>query len=197
VISGLRDLGESMHQLVGSLCVICGESIQDLLEGTICEGCQNAVHNRCAKRVRAQLGEDYCHFCGADLVRATFLTRREQRERLVRKAPNRSYPVSKVCPKCANTEYKRRKPDKWIAFTADRVCTACQTRYTPPTPTWAGVVFILVGLALAGVGFLGVIIGLLRGLEGVPAMICEGSVGVIGVLAMVHGVKSLINQGMV
>jgi len=186
-----------MPQLVGSLCVICRERIQDVLEGRICDGCHNAVHNRCGEPTAVQSVDERCPSCGVNLIQAKFLTQNEERERRVRSAPQGSYPVSNVCPKCGNAAFKKRKPDKWIAFTADRVCTACQTRYTPPTPSWAGVVFMLVGLVLAGVGFLGVIIGLLRGAAGVPAMLCEGSVGVIGVLAIVHGLRSLMSPGKV
>ncbi len=187
-----------MRQLVGSLCVICRERIQDVFEGRICDGCHNAVHNRCGQAATVQSGDERCPSCGVDLNQARELKRTEEQERRVRSAPKGSYPVSNVCPKCGNAEFKKRKPDKWIAFTADRVCTACQTRYTPPTPTWAGVVFIFVGLFLTGVGFVGVLVQLLRP-DGASLVgsICEGFIGVIGVLAILHGVRSLIKPGKV
>ena len=43
------------------------------------------------------------------------------------------------------------RPAAMIAFTDDRVCAKCSTRYAPPTPAWARVVFALAGL-LFGLG---------------------------------------------
>jgi hypothetical protein len=39
-----------------------------------------------------------------------------------------------------------------IAFTWDRVCRACSTRYTPPTPVWGRAVFAVIGTAAAAFG---------------------------------------------
>ena len=44
------------------------------------------------------------------------------------------YPISATCPQCGGTEYTCRKPERLVAFVSDRVCRACNTRYTPPTP---------------------------------------------------------------
>jgi hypothetical protein len=35
-------------------------------------------------------------------------------------------------------------------FVKDRVCNRCGTRYTPPTPAWAALVFILLGIFFLG-----------------------------------------------
>src|SRR5262245_21645232 len=83
-------------------------------------------------------------------------------------------PVSEACPACGGTQYRRVRPTTWVAFASDRVCSACNTRYTPPTPVWAGVLFIVAGLLLAGFGAFSIIIRLASGnpLE-LPAMACE------------------------
>ncbi len=61
------------------------------------------------------------------------------------------HPVSGACPACGSGEYKSVQPAAMVSFTFDRMCTACKTRYTPPTPTWARVVFGLIGAgAIAG-----------------------------------------------
>src|SRR5437868_1346458 len=63
--------------------------------------------------------------------------RRQEREL---RQPKGEYPVSQVCPECGGTEFKTVQPDRWIAFSRDRVCKSCGTRYIPPTPWWAGLV---------------------------------------------------------
>ncbi len=103
------------------------------------------------------------------------------------------YAVGQVCPACQNPEYKQVRPDRWIAFTWDRVCKACGTRYTPPTPLWAGVVFIIAGLPLVAFGLFGVAVGLARG-NPVP-LACDGALGLLGMLAIVHGILSLAFRG--
>ena len=53
------------------------------------------------------------------------------------------YPVASNCPHCGSKDFKRLKTEGLVAFTDDRKCAACGTRYTPPTPAWAAVAFIL------------------------------------------------------
>jgi hypothetical protein len=104
--------------------------------------------------------------------------------------------VSKVCPNCGHAEFRQRRPEKLIAFTWDRVCKACGTRYTPPTPVWAAFVFLLAGLPLAAFGVLGVVFRLASGNPlGIPAMACEGFLGLLGILSIVQGVRSLVSPG--
>jgi hypothetical protein len=62
------------------------------------------------------------------------------------------YPVSRTCPKCGSKEYKSVQPKTMVAFTWDRVCLGCSTRYTPPTPVWARVIFGTFGLAAVALG---------------------------------------------
>jgi hypothetical protein len=63
-----------------------------------------------------------------------------------------TYPVSQVCPKCGSSEYKAVRPKTMVAFADDRVCQACSTRYTPPTPLWARLIFAAFGLAAVATG---------------------------------------------
>ena len=63
-----------------------------------------------------------------------------------------NYPVSRTCPKCGSKKYTKRAAEAFVSFAPDRICTKCGYRYTPPTPKWAGVVFIICGLALMGLG---------------------------------------------
>lgn len=108
----------------------------------------------------------------------------------------RNYPISRVCPNCGHAEYKSRRPERFVAFTWDRVCKACETRYTPPTPIWAAVIFLLIGFLLAGFGFFSVLIRIIRGnVLGIPAMACEGFLGVFGILAIVQGLRAFIRPG--
>lgn len=187
-----------MQQLVGSACVICQQRIGSVVEGGFCEGCHGAVHNRCMQPQSAQLAEGRCSVCGANLSQVTAARQRYERERLARRGSKGNYPVSKLCPKCGNAEFKKRRPEKWIAFSWDRVCKACGTRYTPPTPVWAGVVFILAGLPLAGFGGLSVVARFISGAPvGLPAMACEGFLGFLGVLAIVQGIRALARPGRV
>jgi hypothetical protein len=112
--------------------------------------------------------------------------------------PRPVYPISRVCPRCGHAEYQTRRPEKLLAFASDRVCTACQTRYTPPTPTWAAVVFILAGLPLAGFGLFSVGMRLLSGeVWALPAIGCEGFLAVLGLLAVMQGVRALLRPGKV
>lgn len=58
-------------------------------------------------------------------------------------------PIAYDCPYCRNNEYTKIKPNKTIYWAKDRVCTLCQTRYTPPTPIWGSMLFLILGAILA------------------------------------------------
>jgi hypothetical protein len=102
------------------------------------------------------------------------------------------YPISVTCPQCGGTEYTRRKPKRLVAFVSDRVCRACNTRYTPPTPAWAGVLFLLAGLTLPLLGF--VLTSLLVHPFSIAGLICEGLIAALGVAAFVGGIRELLNS---
>jgi len=63
-----------------------------------------------------------------------------------------SYAVSPACPKCGSSDYQAVKSKAMVAYASDRECRVCGTRYTPPTPFWARMVFGVIGLAAMGVG---------------------------------------------
>jgi hypothetical protein len=109
--------------------------------------------------------------------------------------------VSKVCPKCGGVEYSRRKPAARVAFASDRECTTCQTRYTPPTPTWAGVAFAIAGTLLAGFGAVGMLAALASlahgNVLGLAQMVIPACLGFSGFLAVSQGISALRKPGQV
>jgi hypothetical protein len=184
-----------MDQLVGLRCAICRERIDSIIDGRFCDGCDYPVHNDCARAAGADTAEDVCPDCGADLGK---ITRRAARRRAGARHQGPPYPVSKVCPECGHDKYEKRRPKGWVAFTDDRVCKECGTRYSPPTPLWAALVFIVGGLLLAGAGaiFFFVFVLSLRGGR-FPAIDIALEVGimVMGGLAAAHGFRCLANPG--
>jgi hypothetical protein len=98
-------------------------------------------------------------------------------------------PVGKVCPKCGCAEYTRRKPKDFIAFADDRVCKACNTRYSPPAPVWAGMAFILSAVALPVLGF--IFTALLINPFSLFGLVCEGSFCVFALAVLIGGIKVL------
>ena len=106
-------------------------------------------------------------------------------------------PVSRVCPECGETEYKRRNSQKTIAFAPDRECKACQAEYTPPTPVWAAWVFVLVGLLVALVGVAVVVMLAVLVVPNPIAFAFWGGLAVLGVLMIRHGLGVLRNPGKV
>jgi hypothetical protein len=102
-------------------------------------------------------------------------------------------PISKVCPQCGRNEYTARKSDAFVAFTDDRVCKDCRTRYSPPTPIWACILFMLSGLALPVLGF--VFIGLLFNPFSILGLACEGGFCIVALVVFVSGISMLINVG--
>jgi hypothetical protein len=182
-----------MAQLVGSTCVFCRQRIGSILDGRFCDICKSPVHTTCCQPEADRSGEGRCTGCGADNVQTAKIREEQQARRAQSISRPVNYPISSVCPKCGSSEYGKRRPEKWITFISDRVCKACGTRYTPPTPAWAGVVFILAGLLLAGIGGISILARLptANPLE-LPAMACEGFIGFLGALAIIHGIRSLL-----
>lgn len=54
--------------------------------------------------------------------------------------------TSDACPSCHHTDHTKVTPNRFLAFTQDRLCLKCGTCYTPPTPWWAGPVSVVCGL---------------------------------------------------
>jgi hypothetical protein len=109
-----------------------------------------------------------------------------------------TFPISKVCPQCGATEYTTKPPRQFIAFAKDRVCKACETRYTPPTPVWAAIVFILAGIPLLALGVFTLVVPAIRGNPaGMPSMMFGGFLGALGVFAIGQGIRPLKQPGKV
>jgi hypothetical protein len=85
------------------------------------------------------------------------------------------------------------KPDTFVYFRVDRLCTRCPTYYSPPTPVWAALLFFLLGNGLAGLAIPLVLHQLRRGPDACGlfwTLLCS----VIGVMCMVQGAKYLFVQ---
>jgi hypothetical protein len=185
-----------MRQLVGLACRLCNNRIGSVLDARFCGTCHNPIHNACAASRPASV-EGRCLTCGVDLAAATEADRIDEQKRRP-PAPPPPPPVSRVCPRCGGVSFRSVRPKGMIAFGWDRVCKGCGTQYTPPTPRWAGIAFVILGLPLTAFG--GVSIALRVGsgnVLGIPAMACEGFVAVLGVLAVVRGIRSFISPGKV
>jgi hypothetical protein len=102
------------------------------------------------------------------------------------------YPITATCPQCGGTEYTCRKPKRLVAFASDRVCRACNTRYTPPTPVWGAVLFLLAGLSLPFLGL--VLTSLLVHPFSIVGLVFEGLIAALGVAAFVGGIRELMNS---
>jgi hypothetical protein len=102
------------------------------------------------------------------------------------------YPIRTTCPQCRGTEYTCRKPKRLVAFVSDRVCRSCNTRYTPPTPVWAGILFLLAGLTLPFLGL--ALTSLLVHPFSIAGLVCEGVIAALGVAAFVGGIRELVNS---
>ena len=101
------------------------------------------------------------------------------------------YPVASHCPDCGSKDFKRVKPEGRVAFTDDRKCTACGTRYTPPTPAWAAVVFILLGILITAVGIVFGFAFLIRRDDVRLRDLVYGTIlTVFGLSAIIYGIRS-------
>jgi hypothetical protein len=107
--------------------------------------------------------------------------------------PKRSrYPVSPACPSCGAGGYKGIEPETPIAFMRDRVCKACGTRYTPPTPFWAGYLFILLGLFLLGLVLYSAVTNRMAVMApGIAGHLFEAVIGLGAIPVMAFGLRAL------
>jgi hypothetical protein len=106
------------------------------------------------------------------------------------------HPISRVCPQCGGKEYTLRKPKQLVAFTADRVCKSCLTRYSPPTPVWGAVMLLLSTLIFGLLGFF--IIHSLFNPSSFLGVACKGAFFVFTFVVFIRGIRILIdaaNQG--
>lgn len=105
--------------------------------------------------------------------------------------------VSKVCPTCGNQQFKKVRPKGWIAFVDDRKCLECGDVYTAPTPRWAGICFIIIGILFVLPLPLGVGIEALSGRANAPSCVCYSLLAALGCASFVHGMRSLTEAGKV
>lgn len=104
-----------------------------------------------------------------------------------------NYPISKTCPKCDSKKYTKIAAETAISFAPDRICSQCRYRYTPPTPRWAGAVFIVCGMAMMGLGLFFVIDRWRNALEPPSALfyITTGLCSFLGIPIIIFGARSL------
>jgi hypothetical protein len=184
-----------MAQLVGLDCQLCGKRIGSELNARFCTSCRAAIHNDCVAS-EVSITQGHCKTCGVDLKKARISGNREKENRHPPEPKKGPYPVSTNCPICGSTEYKVRRPERLIAFRWDRLCRSCDTRYTPPTPVWAAVMFIFIGLLFIGIFGLEILIPLAAGrMISPPGMVCSGFLAILGILSIVHGYRSLSDPG--
>jgi hypothetical protein len=105
------------------------------------------------------------------------------------------YPVARNCPECGSASYTRVKVERLIAFMDDRKCNECATRYIPPTPVWAAVVFIVVGFLLSGLGVF-MIVRFMNMKQVNLECSCMGAVMLVlgGVAPLIYGIRSLAKR---
>jgi len=106
------------------------------------------------------------------------------------------YPIASHCPQCGSASYTRVRVKQGLAFTDDRKCKDCGTRYTPPTPTWAAVIFIVLGCFLMGGSVVGTVAmvraelrvpGLFSYVHGIPPAVAL----MTGLACFIYGIRSL------
>ena len=116
---------------------------------------------------------------------------------------NGPFPLGKVCPSCGSREYTRVAAKATISFASDRVCKGCGTRYTPPTPLWANIVFIVIGGAMTlafGLVCIPIALALYNsGARNAPTaspmgLMCPLSLCIVGLLSLSHGIKSILTK---
>ncbi len=103
-----------------------------------------------------------------------------------------NFPVSRVCPQCGSKEHTLRKPQSFVAFADDRVCKVCHRRYSPPTPVWGGILFVLSGLALPILGF--VLIALLINPFSIAGLACQGAMCIFALRVFIGGIRLLVSS---
>lgn len=142
-------------------------------------------------------GFDACWNCGADRDgRVDPQFRRADEPDLPLVPPSAG--VAAVCPACGSPEFRTTPPAGWLAYAPDRLCTACGVRYTPPTPRWAALIFGGLGGVLVAASGVGLLLRVaLGGVLGPAVTVGEVLVGVVGVVAIRHGVRALRHPGQV
>lgn len=141
-----------------------------------------------------EAGFDACWNCGTDRTGRQDPGFRRADEPDPPRPPSAG--VSAICPACGRTDHRPTRPAGWIAFAPDRLCTGCGTRYTPPTPRWAGAVFVLLGTTMVLGAIASGLIHLAAGnLLSLPNAVFDALFGVLGGAAVRYGVRALRHTG--
>ena len=190
----------SLPQLVGLPCVGCGKKIWSIAEGRFCTACGNPVHSACLGKTTSA-SELVCGTCGGNTASAVAIAVRVGRgempdPRHARPALLRGpFPISEVCPQSGGADFTEQRPYRWVAFAKDRICRQCNVGYTPPTPRWGAILLVAAGVILATFGAVSVIANAGDGVAGLPALVFEGCLGLLGALAIVAGRRAFIEIG--
>ena len=131
---------------------------------------------------------DACWNCGTDKDGNQVI--KIESDEPAKSAAKESVVISRECPKCGCKEFRTTRPTSFVSFTKDRICTSCNSQYTPPTPKWGGITLIAVGCIFA----LGSAVALLSRLAagtllGLPGTIIELFLGFVGLAAIRQGIK--------
>jgi hypothetical protein len=172
-----------MLQLVGCRCVRCQQIISSIVEGEFCRDCGNPVHKHCAALSASSTGK--CTTCGGEVSNPMAVEGRKALTEEAQRPLQGNYPVSRYCPACESTEFTTVRPTRWIAFKYDRVCNRCGAAYSPPTPLWASIAFIVAGIMLTGYAPLALLLG----------SPCDGLLIVPGMMAIGQGLRGIIRMG--
>jgi len=106
-------------------------------------------------------------------------------------------PIARVCPTCGSKEFTSCKPEGFVAFVNDRKCKECKTLYKMPTPVWAGLIFVIIGLAMLVGGLISLALLLRHPIPNPIGMAINSCVAAVGVLAMWHGSRAVFRPGKV
>jgi hypothetical protein len=135
---------------------------------------------------------DLCRKEGGLVTPEAALERASQQPAAQAPRPSRppgGYPVSRHCPSCGGEAFRSVRPDRLVSFGWDRVCKACDTRYTPPTPLWGALGLIGAGLVLLAIA---AVLAVFRVMAGDVLMLgCEAFLALLGALALVQGFRAL------
>ncbi|PHS03222.1 MAG: hypothetical protein COA78_18600 [Blastopirellula sp.] len=100
--------------------------------------------------------------------------------------------ISKACPKCESSAFKTVRPENWVAFKNDHICLDCNTRYSLPTPIWASLTFLALGLFILVACIVSISLRFRsENQTNIVGAIPEFGLAIIGLLAIKKGYSSL------
>jgi hypothetical protein len=204
-----------MPEVAGSGCVLCRQKIDSLFDGVFCQECGGPYHHKCFNGATARAA-GRCGSCGADLmvVAAESEQRRASQGGRTKTCPfcdatnaetvgrcqcgytfGQTVEIATACPTCGGTTYRRTRPRRRITFVWDRICKGCKTRYAPPTPLWAAIIFALVGCLIVAEGLWHVLRSVVNESPFIVLIFAINAVWIfLGALLLRHGVRSMFRS---